>query len=156
MKKVFDYLVIAAMAAMACTACSKDDDDKDGVDKSKNYVSYEGEEYAVKSLTVADYEDFYENGTYGYGIRLMLSGGDFVEVDILLANSKFPEGSKTYGYSDSHAAGTMDAFFYEIGEDGSESDGKLKSGSATISKTGDVLEISFNVTTPDGKTISGH
>ncbi|MDR1348708.1 MAG: hypothetical protein LBJ63_09865 [Prevotellaceae bacterium] len=156
MEKVLNYLMIAAVAALVCTACSKDDDNSGGVDKSKNYVKYNGKDYAVVSAGLADYEDFYENGTYSYGIRLMLEEGNFVEVDVLFSNSTFPEGSKTYAYSTSHAAGTMDAFFYKIGDDGSESEGSLKSGSATVSKNGDTFEISFNVTTPDNKAFSGH
>ncbi|MDR1199784.1 MAG: hypothetical protein LBK94_12375 [Prevotellaceae bacterium] len=157
MKKVLNYLMIAAVAALVCTACSKDDDDNtSGVDRSKNYVKYNGKDYTVISSKLADYDDFYENGTYSYGIQLLLGGSDFVEIDVLFSNSTFPEGSKTYSYSTSHAAGTMDCFFYKIGDDSSESEGTLKSGSATVSKSGDTYEISFNVTTPDGKTFSGH
>jgi hypothetical protein len=157
MKNLVKYLMIASIAALVCTACSKDDEENtNGVDKSKNYVNYNGRDYTVTSSALADYDDFYENGTYSYGIRLMLGGGDFVEIDVLFANSTFPDGTKTYNYTTSHAAGTMDAFFYEIDDDSSESVGSLKSGSATISKSGDTYEISFNVTTPDDKTFSGH
>ncbi|MDR1056343.1 MAG: hypothetical protein LBL90_11125 [Prevotellaceae bacterium] len=157
MKKVLNYLMIAAVAALVCTACSKDnEDDTEGVDKSKNYVNYNGKDYAITDAGYADYKDFYENGTYSYGMRFMLGESNFVEVDVLFSNSTFPEGSKTYSYSTSHAAGTMDAFFYQIGDDKSESTGSLKSGSATMSNNGDTIEFSFNVTTPDGKTFSGH
>ncbi|MDR1056678.1 MAG: hypothetical protein LBL90_12850 [Prevotellaceae bacterium] len=157
MKKVLNYLMIAAVAALVCTACSKDnEDDTEGIDKSKNYVKYNGKDYTIVSAGLANYEDFYENGTYSYGIRFMLGGSNFVEVDVLFSNSTFPEGSKTYSYSTSHAAGTMDAFFYKIDDDSSESAGNLKSGSTIVSKNGKTYEISFNVTTPDGKTFLGH
>ncbi|MDR1153954.1 MAG: hypothetical protein LBL04_04530 [Bacteroidales bacterium] len=164
MKKVFNYLMIAAVAAMACTACDDDDDGVAGVDKSKNYISYAGEEYEIEYAYLLEYGDYYENGTYSYGIQFQLPmqkfkfESDFVEINFLLNTSTFPKEIKTFGYSDSHAAETMDAVFYGIGEDASD-DGKLKSGSATISKTGDnvhVYDISFTVTTPGGKTISGH
>jgi hypothetical protein len=159
MKNLLKYLMIAAMAVIVCTACSKDDEDNgdnSGVDKSKNYVLYNGKNYVAVSAQLIDYEDYYENGTYGYGIELALEGGSIVEIDILLANSTFPEGSKTYDYSTSHAAGTMDAFFYSIGSESSGESGSLKSGSATVSKNGNTYEISFNVTTLDDKPILGH
>jgi hypothetical protein len=159
MKRTLKHTAMLMLAALMFTACSKDDDNNNNinVDTSKNYVQYNGTNYTIgQSQLVDDYEDWYENGTYGYGIRLFIENSEeMVEVDFLLANSTIPEGSKTYNYSNSHQAGTMDAFFYDIGSD-SNPNGTLTSGSAMISKNGNTYEISFNVKLPDGKIVLGH
>ncbi|MDR1340398.1 MAG: hypothetical protein LBK58_10155 [Prevotellaceae bacterium] len=163
MKKVLSYLMIAAVAVLICASCSKDGDDGnidtlDELYRSKNIVKYGEKDYSVTSSRLMDYGDTYKNGTYSYGIQFILDGSDskFVEIDILLAGAAFPEGAKIYNFSVSHAAGTMDAFFYRIGEDVSEKDGDLMGGSATVTKTGNTCEISFSATTPDGKKFSGY
>jgi hypothetical protein len=157
MKSVFKFAAMLMFAALIFTACSKDDDDDNAnIDASKNYVRYDGNDYTVGFSQLVPYGDWYENGTYGYGMRFFIEDReDMVEIDFLLADSTIPEGSKTYNYSDSRQAGTMDAFFYNIDSD-SDDKGTLSSGSATISKNGNTYEVSFNVKLPDGKTVLGH
>jgi murein endopeptidase len=146
---------IAAISATCLCSCSKDDDKPSNTEA--NTLKYDGKTYQLVSSEVADYEDYYGNGTFNYGIRIYTSSDDLIEVDVLLAAAGFPQGSKTYNYSASHQAGTMDAFFYALGADSNQAEqGEIKSGSATISRNGNVYEISFNVTTLENKTIAGH
>jgi predicted heme/steroid binding protein len=156
MKSILKYMLMTLLAGCLSAACSKDDGG-DG-DSSKNAVQYNGREYQIESSSMMVYGDIYENDTQNYGIRLYVNreNEEAFEISILIGDLTFPEGTISYSYSESHRAGTMDGFFYRIGDDRSDENGKLSSGSATITKNGLVYEISFSVKTADGKTITGH
>jgi predicted heme/steroid binding protein len=150
-KKTIAAIAICAGMIFMIISCSKDD-------KEPSYsLKYDGKTYNLVSYELQDYGDYYNNGTYSYGIALITDQNDCaVEIDILLENEDFPQGSRTFNYSTSHAAGTMDAFFYVFENDTNGNNGKIKSGTATISLSGNTYDISFNVTLNNDKTVSGH
>jgi hypothetical protein len=151
MKSILKYMLMTLLAGFISAACSNDEGGM-----PENTVIYDGKSYSAVSAGLIDYGDYYKNGTYYYSVFVNLEKGYFVAVEILSDSPAFPEGKKSYTYSDSRSAGNLDRILFNIEGKSTPAESWIKSGSATATKNGSNIEISFSLTTLDGKTLSGH
>lgn len=153
--------MIALVVGLVSAACSKmEEEAEEGViDESSiptNTVIYDGKKYQPVSIAQVEFGEVYEGGTYSYGVFVSLADGGYVYVTFLSASSTFPSKKEIYGYALSGRNDTMDFFSYTIDGDIEEST-YLSDGWAIVSKTGDQIEITFNLlATRGGKTVQGN
>lgn len=149
MKKVFLFTIVAAMALVS--ACSKDDNGNKDNDKPTNTLTLGGEDYVIDGGIITYYGDFYSDDAENIYLRLYTEN----ETANIYLDLMVPNGSKTlvpgkYNFGTAYEPFTILEDESEVGEDGEIVAG-ITGGSITVSKSGDIFTITFDLGTTAGK-----
>ena len=160
MKKNLLIAVMLMFCAATVISCDKKDDNgneqknEQKTEQKENFFKFGSKTFDVEYVTLYYYGELLGNGMYAYSIEFS-SGYGIMELSILFSGKTIPSSSKTYNYS---ASPKVYGCWYYNNDRTEKYEDDLSSGSATINKNGDTLEIEFSAKTllPENKVMSGY
>jgi hypothetical protein len=171
MRLTLRALFALMIAGAALTSCNKDDDDDDATPES--YFMYDGKTYELTQAYIENYGEW-EPGVYNLDLTMMSKGftvntsngqiqsvtgtGNALYFEMYTSDSTKLD-NRTYTYDEmSTANGTFDFGVIGINFNIATQTGTqhmVMSGTVTVSKSGSVYTITWDLTEENGKKVTG-
>lgn len=166
-------LTIILLSLIIFAGCKKDKKES----SFNNYINYDGTTYAIDKGYLENWGKWSPEGDNNLDLTLVSNGISAVEVSGLLdefigagngiifymyttSTTRLDDGNYVYDEDATEEAGTFEwanvVINYNIEDEEGDVDQYIVDGTVTVTKTGDVYEISFNLTDEDGKTVTGY
>lgn len=166
-------LTIILLSLIIFTGCKKDKKES----TVNNYIRYDGTTYAIDKGYLENWGKWSLEGDNNLDLTLVSNGISVVEVGgeideyigegnaiifymYSTSTTRLDDGNYVYDEDATEEAGTFEwanvVINYNIEDEEGDVDQYIVDGTVTVTKTGDVYEISFNLTDEDGKTVTGY
>lgn len=169
MKKTLNLIMLLLAATYFLSSCSKDEEPK----VKENVIILDGTEYSISQAVTLEYGGSVDEG-YNFDLYIGSSGLDFSEIDNtgisgkgnilyfeLWSTSTTGLAAGTYTASSSFVPNTYTSSYIAINYDTAtdevdEEYDEVATGGITISVSGSTYTVTFDLTLPAGKKMTGN
>ncbi len=169
-KKILTIVLIGLFFFAGCKKDKKEDD-------FDYYIKYDGKMFRLDKGAMENYGKYYVDDSYSIDLWFLSEGLKMIEINgewdhesgkghivYFEMNTNSPSqidnGTYTYDLDETYDAGTFlygdFTLNYDADHNTWETYKAFVDGTVTVSRTGDVYEITFNCTDEDGKTVTGY
>ena len=173
--KTVKILTFFLVILIIFSGCKKDKDNGD--ETYDYYIKYDGKMYPLDKGAIENYGHYYVDDSYNLDLWFLSEGLNMIEINgewdhesgtghivyfIMNTNSpsQIDNGNYVYDEDLTYDAGTFKYGDFTLNYDADhntwETYKSFTDGTLTVSKSGDVYEITFNCTDEDGKNVTGY